>query len=124
MEYILFALFIKHAVADLLIQSYRPPGDKAPIFSKTNFIHSGDHGILTLIVFLYFSVPYEIAIALAVADFVLHYLIDCSKTNTVRYFNWDRDSRAFWRVQAFDQMAHYLTYMLLIVCLDVLQNSI
>ena len=123
MEYILFAL-MKHAVADLLIQSYRPPGDKAPIFSKTNFIHSGDHGILTSTCVLVLFSSYEIAIALAVADFVLHYLIDCSKTNTVRYFNWDRDSKSFGGVQAFDQMAHYLTYMLLIVCLDVLQNSI
>ena len=124
MEYILFGLLMKHAVADLLIQSYRKPGDKAPLFSKTNFLHSGDHAILTLLVFLFFSIPYEIAIALAVADFVLHYLIDCSKTNMVRYFNWGRDGRVFWRVQAFDQMGHYLTYMLLIVCLDVLQTSI
>lgn len=123
MEYILFALLMKHAVADLLIQSLRPPGDKSKIFSKTNFYHSADHGILTGIVLLAFLIPWELVIALAILDFVLHYLIDWSKTNFVKHMDWDRDGKAFWRVQAFDQMGHYLTYMLLIVIINVISNT-
>lgn len=115
MEYILFSLFVKHAIADLLLQSFRSPGDKSPLISKTNLYHSGDHGILTAIVFLLWGFDLQTAILLGLLDFTIHYTIDCSKTRFVRYMKWGRNGRPFWRVQAFDQMAHYATYMLLVI---------
>tara|TARA_B100001057_G_scaffold435739_1_gene466286 strand:+ start:341 stop:712 length:372 start_codon:yes stop_codon:yes gene_type:complete len=119
MEFLLFALLVKHALADLFLQSFRPPGNKAPLFSKSNMLHSGDHGILTMFVFILFGYTYIWSIILGFIDFILHYTIDMSKTRFVRYMEWDRDGPLFWRLQAFDQIAHYATYILLIVLVSI-----
>lgn len=120
MEYLLFALFIKHAIADLFIQSFRKPGNKGKLFSRTNYLHCLDHAVLTAIVFGLFGYSlYVVAIMFAI-DFTLHYLIDHFKTRFVRHMGWGRDGRAFWRLQAFDQMAHYATYMLLVISVQII----
>ena len=120
MEYVLFALIVKHAIADLFLQSFRPPGNKAPLFSKSNLFHSGDHGILTSIVFLLFGFTFIWSIILGLIDFIFHYIIDMSKTRFVRYMDWNRDGPKFWRLQALDQIAHYATYIILIALVSTL----
>ena len=93
MEYILFASHETCGGWDPINLCYRPR--QSTTLLKTNFIHSGDSVFPPHLCLRTFLIPHEIAIGLAVADFVLHYLIDCSKTNTVRYFNWDRDLERF-----------------------------
>ena len=83
-------------------------------------LHSGDHAILTSIVFLLFGYSFIWSIVLGLIDFIFHYIIDMSKTRFVRYMDWNRDGPKFWRLQALDQIAHYATYIILIALVSTL----
>ena len=113
---LLTGLLVKHAIADLFIQSFRKPTNKSNWFDRGLQLHSLDHSILTLIVLLLIApVPYHVCLVLAVCDHLLHSLIDWIKTNVVRHFSIGRDGPLFWRIQSLDQIAHYLTYALIVV---------
>ena len=118
MEWLLLALMIKHAVADLFVQSFRAPGNKATLLSKSNLLHSGDHAILTFAVIVAFGYTIQTAILMAVLDLVLHYTIDGSKTRFIKRKGWKRSRKKFWRLQALDQALHYITYGLIIFLVD------
>lgn len=106
---LLILLMIKHAVADLLLQTIRPPADKTDYFNRGLHWHSFDHSILTLIVLIHF-VDWDIAIALALADYIIHLHIDFIKSTICARINITRQDVNYWRIQTLDQIAHYLTY--------------
>lgn len=110
---ILFMLMLKHAICDLGIQSFRTPTNKSRYFDKGLHLHSMDHGIGTFIVLLFFINPLY-ALVYAVVDYVFHWHIDCTKTTIARKYNWTKEGKPFWRLQTFDQMAHYATYALIV----------
>ena len=113
---LLGALVIKHAIADLFIQSYRKPANKTRWFDPGLQWHALDHSILIFVVLLLLGpVPLSCAVALAILDHVLHVSIDWIKTNTVNCLGIKRDGSVFWRIQAVDQIAHYLTYILIVL---------
>ena len=107
-ELLLF-LLIKHAVADLLVQTLRPATDKTVYVGKGAHWHAFDHGFLTLLVLLAF-VDWKLAIALAVVDYFIHWHIDYFKSTFCRRINITREDVAYWQWQTLDQIAHYLTY--------------
>ena len=77
--YVLFLLVVKHAVADLILQSRLTTGDKADLTSPKGYRHALDHALCTLLVCIFFA-PIPWALGIAVLDFVLHFIIDFSKT--------------------------------------------
>ena len=117
LDIFLFAsLLVKHAIADLFLQSFRTPTDKSRWSNPGLHLHSLDHGILTtLILIAWPQVPFVYALGLGLLDYALHVVIDNLKTRTVNYFQVDRNGKLFWRIQAVDQALHYLTYLLLVV---------
>ena len=110
--HILALLMIKHAVADLFLQSYHKNINKIKYISNAHK-HYLDHGILTFLVVIFF-VPFQFALLVAILDYVAHWHIDHLKSRLVQYFEIDRDSTVFWRIQAADQALHYLTYYLIV----------
>lgn len=110
---ILFMLMLKHAICDLGLQSFRTPTNKSRYFDKGLHLHSMDHGIGTFIV-LFFLLDPMYALVFAFIDYVFHWHIDFTKTNIARKYGWTKDHKAFWRLQTFDQMAHYATYALIV----------
>ena len=77
MEYVLFALLVKHAIADLFLQSFRTPTDKSRWSNPGLHLHSLDHGILTtLILIAWPQVPFVYALGLGLLDYALHVVID------------------------------------------------
>lgn len=111
MEYvnILILLMVKHAVADLLLQTVRPSCDKTDYLNKGLHWHAFDHGILTLLVLVHF-VEWDIAIVLAMVDYFVHLHVDFIKSTICRRINIGREDNKYWRIQTLDQIAHYLTY--------------
>ncbi len=113
---LLFVLMCKHAICDLAIQSFRTPTDKYKYFNKGLHMHSLDHGIGAFIVLLFFVNPLYAAL-FAFIDYIFHWHIDWAKTNITRKYGWTKDGKEFWRLQTFDQMAHYATYALIVYLL-------
>ena len=113
---LLFMLIIKHALADLVLQSRLTSGDKSNLKSWKGYIHAGDHGLLTFSVLLFFT-SFQNSIIIGMLDYVLHFLIDYIKTVLVRRFGVVQNTRTFWIVQGVDQIAHYSCYFLYVLLL-------
>ncbi|NDB64844.1 MAG: DUF3307 domain-containing protein [Euryarchaeota archaeon] len=115
-ERILFLLFIKHAIADLGLQSQFLWGRTS---SKYNYfgchVHYLHHAIGTFLVFL--LVDLRTACMAMVLDYVAHWHIDFLKHRTQVYMNWDRKDKAWWWLAATDQLLHFATYYLLVIYL-------
>lgn len=112
-----YLLVVKHAIADLALQSLIVGGDKLDLKSHKGYRHALDHAALTLLVSSWFA-PVPAAIMLAMLDFSLHFWIDYWKSRIVRRLNVTMDDRLFWPIQSIDQCAHftcYLFYCLLVV---------
>ncbi len=111
---LLFMLVIKHALADLVLQSRLTSGDKSNLKSPKGYIHAADHAVLTFIVSLFFTGILN-AILIALLDYILHFIIDFVKTIFVRHYKVVTNSRSFWIVQGVDQIAHYSCYFLYVI---------
>ena len=119
LSYILFfyLLLVKHALADLWLQSRLNNlkyGDKKNLTDRKLWIHSLDHAALTAVITLLFAGLWW-AIIIAVLDFVLHSVIDWIK----RVYTLDRKittkQNLFWKIQAVDQILHYTTYLVIVL---------
>ena len=108
---VLYGLFVKHAIADLAIQSFRTPGDKSNLRNPKGWLHAGDHAILTFLVVFLVTLNLTNAIIIGVLDYVLHFLIDYFKTKIIRKYKWTTDQKQYWIAQAIDQILHYSCYL-------------
>tara|TARA_Y200000002_G_C22222812_1_gene472289 strand:+ start:12 stop:395 length:384 start_codon:yes stop_codon:yes gene_type:complete len=114
----LFLLTVKHAVADLMLQSRFGDkyGDKSNLRDSKGYRHALDHSIGTFLVCIPFVdsvyVTYQLALSIALLDFVLHFMIDYCKTIYVRRSNVAYESKKFWTIQSVDQILHYTCYLL------------
>ena len=116
-----YLLLVKHAIADLWLQSRfnnKPKyGEKEQLLKPKLWLHSLDHAVLTAIVTLIFAGLYW-ALIIAVLDFMLHSIIDYVKRIYTLRTNLNTNQNKFWKVQALDQIAHfscYLLYVLMII---------
>ena len=102
---------IKHFIADFPLQSsYMLLKQRADWkFFVPLFVHSSVHGVMTLLIALYFAPTLW---WLGPLDLVIHFFADRIKAGP-RYlgrFN-DVHSKAFWFFFGFDQMLHHLTHL-------------
>lgn len=112
---LLYCLLAKHAIADLLIQSIRKPGDKTNFKDPKGYIHAADHGILTALVVYFLTFNITDAIVVGVADTFLHYIIDYIKSTICRHKKLTTNDKIFWALQAVDQLAHYTCYLGIVI---------
>jgi len=113
---LLFLLLIKHSICDLALQSRfsKYGGDKKNLTDLKGYLHAGDHAIGTFVVALLFAglLP---ALGIAIADFVLHFLIDYIKR---RYtLKIPQSNSKYWVIQSVDQIAHYCCYFVYVIIL-------
>ena len=109
-------LSIKHAVADLMLQSmkYNPGSKKKSEYPLGGQWHYLDHSALTFCVFIFF-VPWPIALLAAFVDHIFHWHIDYAKQ---RYIEWKKvkiRSMPYWNAATIDQILHFITYYILVV---------
>ena len=108
----LIILFIKHAFADLAIQRLFP-SNKTQYFNKNAHTHYFHHGVGTFLAGLIIDVKF--AFLIGFLDYLIHWHVDYYKSLVRQHYGWtDRDLK-FWVLQSFDQVLHYLTYILFVV---------
>jgi len=111
----LLLLLFKHAFADLPLQHKLRNIDKLKYFGNGH-IHYLHHGILTLLVSVFFTTPI-LAIIIALIDYILHWHIDFCKhlicKNKIRPV--ETNSIVWWYITAVDQCLHYSGYVLLVL---------
>ena len=106
----LVLLQIKHWYIDFLNQTDNEIKGKGLYGEWQGIGHSLKHGAASgLVTVIAFGMPYApMGLAIAVADFLIHYHIDWIKSN---FGNKDIANKAFWAHLGLDQMAHQLTYI-------------
>ncbi|MDX1914614.1 MAG: DUF3307 domain-containing protein [Methylophilus sp.] len=110
----LLLLFVKHFVCDFPLQTspwmYR---NKGIYFHPGGIAHAAVHGVGTgLVLFYYIG---QSALIYALIDFIVHYHIDWLKLNINKKFNFRADnSNGFWILLGLDQLAHHITYFVII----------
>lgn len=108
---VLILLQIKHYYADFVWQTSDHIKYKGEYGHIKGIEHSLHHSGLTALIFLPF-VGLELALILGLVDFVLHYHIDYVK---IRYGEKNIATKDFWTHFGMDQLAHQITYVLLIL---------
>lgn len=112
---IMTLLILKHFAIDFPAQTPYQWMNKGTYGHPGGILHAGLHGVGTFLVFMIFVVQPQFALFLAAIDMVLHYHIDWAKMNINKKYGWKPDQHPeFWILLGLDQLAHYLTYCLLI----------
>ena len=113
---LLVMLQIKHFICDYPLQNafmlQKANKDKwvLPLFS-----HSLVHSIGTFIVFVYFDIAF--AIYFAIADLILHFIVDRIKASPSIGNRWGIDKPQFWWALGLDQMAHHIINIIFVYIL-------
>ena len=113
---IFVAFLVKHFIADFLLQTGWMAHGKE---QKTDWVlplacHAAIHGALTALICLIYAPSW---LWLGLADFVIHFVIDRSKSHASRLAHASPDKSIFWWLLGLDQSLHHLThfaYLLLI----------
>lgn len=111
--WILSALLIKHFVCDFCLQTPRMVADKAVYMARGGWSHAFDHFLGTLLALLLCGIG-PIAFSLAVVDMLIHYHIDHIKAYESKKHNLTSSDRSYWIAMGADQLAHQLTYVLIV----------
>jgi hypothetical protein len=108
-------LLTKHAVADFFLQTPYQYKNKGTYGHPGGLLHCAIHLVLTAPVFL-IVVPSGalLATAILVGEFIVHYHVDWSKEALVKRNAWTAGKAAFWRGTGVDQLAHGLTYVVIV----------
>jgi hypothetical protein len=105
-------LQLKHYIVDFPLQSEAHLATKGKYGNLTGVSHSLLHGIGTMVCLAPFLVnSLVLMLMLGALDFLIHYHVDWIKTN---FGNKDISKKAFWNQLGQDQLAHQLTYLLIV----------
>ena len=125
---VFFLLIIKHFICDFALQGrFNLPHDKYLITSQRAHMHSLDHAVGTVLVFLFAS-SWALAqgqkifvtiIVFAVLDYILHFTIDWLKNNFVKANGMKQSERQFWILTSVDQCMHTVCYLLYVILFDI-----
>lgn len=109
---LLFLLFTKHLVVDFFLQTNWMAFNKGNWKHPGGYCHAGFHGLVTAVILAFFWIPHWLIIGLLEA--VAHFIIDWSKVNTCKEFNWHPKTHPFWWMLGIDQYLHTLCYLVII----------
>ena len=105
---------IKHFICDYPLQTpymlrkLQRTGWQLPLIA-----HSAVHAVGTFLITVYFDI--QLALLLALADLVLHFIVDRLKASPDIGRRFSIDNKYFWWCLGLDQMAHHIINALFIV---------
>ena len=117
---LLLLLHIKHWYADFKIQTYMQTVKKGVWLDPIGISHTIDHIWTTMVCLMLFSLYHPVAagtiVLVATLEGVYHYMIDYTK---VKYGCKDNTKPLFWNQFGLDQLAHQLSYLVMVwyICL-------
>ena len=111
---ILALLFIKHWYIDFINQTMEEVHGKGIYGNWAGLGHSIKHGRATFAIFWFIGIAWPSAIILGAIDFATHYHIDWAKININKRWNYTVEQPQFWAWLGADQLAHSLTYLMLV----------
>jgi hypothetical protein len=111
--FVLIGLEIKHFIADYTLQFDWMIKGKGSFAQIGGYVHAGIHAAGTMILFLLLGIPMITIALFAVAEFVVHYLLDFAKAHVGDEVSSREQPRKFWLLNGLDQFFHHLTYIVI-----------
>lgn len=109
----LAALQVKHFLFDFVLQRpYEFFKNKGTYGHPGGIVHAGLHAIGTIPAILIMPPSLAVGIAIVVGEFIIHYHIDWSKEQIER--RWKTSSANHFMILGLDQLAHQMTYVLIL----------
>ena len=113
LELFLILLFvIKHFIGDFVLQYPYMVEQKGTYGARGGIDHSAIHAGLTAVMLFAIGVDLGVTVVIALLDGLLHYHIDWAKMNLGKGLT--PADKKFWFLIGADQLAHYLTYIVLV----------
>ena len=114
---LLIGLMVKHYIFDYFIQTRYQFKDKHIYGGDGGMLHAGLHGIGSFIVLWSAGVGIWSAIAIGfLLDGIIHYHVDYIKSSSLATANpqLTPNDHQYWIMHGIDQLAHFLTYVLMV----------
>jgi hypothetical protein len=108
---LLFLFQIKHLLADFVWQSGWMVRNKGTYGHPGGIAHAGLHSLLTVPILIWTPISLLAVLAVAGAEFVLHYHIDWTKDRLLKLSGLGPQEKAYWGLTGLDQFAHQATYV-------------
>lgn len=108
---LLIGLQLKHFVADYLLQTSWMIAGKRNLFALGGYAHAGIHVIGTMIVLVPLGIPLNMALAIIIAEFIIHFGLDYAKARYGDGTSSEDNPKVFWAKHGLDQLLHHLTYI-------------
>lgn len=107
--YIFLLLAIKHFIIDFPLQTKFQWSNKGTYGHPGGLLHSGLHGIGTVLVLWWFT---PLALLAGLIDAVIHYHVDWAKMNLNSRLGYGPTTHEeFWWLLGLDQFVHQVTYI-------------
>lgn len=104
---------IKHFVVDFLLQPPYMWKNKGTYGHPGGLLHAGFHSVVSFAFLAIFN-PW-MALIVSIGEFVVHYHMDWFKMWYNAKKGWGANTHEeFWYFLGFDQLVHYLTYIVMI----------
>src|ERR1051326_7534631 len=108
---------LKHFACDFALQTTRQIQAK-PYYGRLGGIeHAGLHAIFSIPALLVLTRSLTVIAIVILCEFVVHYHIDFTKARIDNSQGFADTSRAYWIVFGFDQLAHQMTYLVIVTIL-------
>ncbi len=111
--WVMFALEGKHFAADYLLQFPWMIREKGSLAKIGGYAHAGIHAVGSVLVLWLLGLGWGAVLALAVAEFVIHYALDFGKAHYGDHVSPMESPRLFWAFNGLDQFFHHTTYILM-----------
>lgn len=111
--WLMAALLVKHFILDFPLQLKYMLEEKGSYLADGGVHHAFFHGFGTALVFMLLGYQ-EVAGTVAVLDVLIHYHVDYLKMKLNARLELNPSHKGFWTLIGLDQLAHGLTYVLLV----------
>ncbi|MBV0911772.1 DUF3307 domain-containing protein [Anianabacter salinae] len=108
------ALLIKHFLADYQFQTLYMVQNKGRYGHPGGIQHAGVHAAMSLPILVVAGFAPLLSLAICVGEFVIHYHVDFMKEVVSKRLGLTIQDKAYWSLFGLDQLAHQLTYVLMI----------
>jgi hypothetical protein len=110
----ILGLQFKHIICDGPLQTLQMVRDKSVYGKPRGLLHALVHVAGSFIVLLIAGLPITSILGLAILDGVIHYHVDFTKENLVKYMGWTNVDSPFWWALTTDQALHHMTYVMIV----------
>ena len=111
---LLALLQIKHMLADFYLQTPIMLVNRGKLIHPGRALHCVVHAGLSVPCLAVMGVPMAAVATIAVAEWVVHYLVDLGKGRWSDMKQQGPTDAGYWRAFGFDQMVHQMTYLIMV----------